>query len=231
MTESFYSNQKFAENYNELVSREDHEQHLLPAILEITSLKGKDVLELGAGTGRLSTLIAPLARRLIATDLSFPMLDFGKKQLSQLDESNWHVSLADHRALPLANQIADVILSGWSFHGVAIDYQKGWQKTLEQALHEISRVIRPGGMVILIESLGTGYETPHTPEILVDYLNYLNSVGFDSHWIRTDYLFEDKTIARDLTSFFFGDDPLPMWQTDTGVIVPECTGLWWKRFA
>ena len=41
-----------AERYQALVGREDYEDHLLKAILEIGPLDGKDVLELGAGTGR-----------------------------------------------------------------------------------------------------------------------------------------------------------------------------------
>jgi ubiquinone/menaquinone biosynthesis C-methylase UbiE len=230
MAEPFYNNQGFVETYYELVSREDYEHNLLPAILDITHLEGKDVLELGAGTGRVSCLITPFVRSLIATDLSYPMLIFGKNHLCSQNLANWYLNLADHRALPFASQSADVILSGWSFHGVAINYAKGWQLALMQALSEVARVLRSGGITILIESLGTGYETPHTPEILVDYLDCLDSHGFESNWIRTDYLFEDKTKAIDLTSFFFGDDPMLMLESDTGVIVPECTGLWWKRF-
>jgi len=230
MSEPYYGNRSFAKTYCELVSREDYEQNLLPAILEISSLQDKEILELGAGTGRVSCLIAPLVRKLIATDLSYPMLIYGKNNLTSLNLMNWHLSIADHRVLPFADQIADVVLSGWSFHGVAIDYPKGWQTTLEQALNEIARVQRPGGITILIESLGTGYETPHTPAVLVDYLDYLDSHGFESNWIRTDYLFKDMAEAIDLMTFFFGDDPMPMWERDMGVIVPECTGLWWKTF-
>jgi ubiquinone/menaquinone biosynthesis C-methylase UbiE len=230
MSEGFYSNQRFAETYCELVSREDYEHNLLPAIQKIAPLKEKDIIELGAGTGRVTSLIAPLAHRLIATDLSFPMLIYGKNHLSRLNLTNWHMSLADHRALPFASQSADVVLSGWSFHGVAIDYATGWQRILDHAMREVARVLRPGGIALLIESLGTGHETPHPPKVLVDYLGYLDCHGFEANWIRTDYFFENEAKAIDLISFFFDDDPMPMWEKDTGVIVPECTGLWWKRF-
>ena len=230
MTNTFYTNQQFAETYHELVSHEDYEQHLLPALMAIESLKNKYILELGAGTGRVSSLIAPLARRLIATDLSYPMLNCGREHLSKLKLASWHICLANHLNLPLRSQSADVVLSGWSFHGVAIDYPHGWQHTLEDALKEVARVQRSGGITILIESLGTGYETPHTPDILVDYLDALDAHGFESSWIRTDYLFKDKENAIDLMSFFFGEAPMPMWETSAGIIVPECTGLWWKRF-
>jgi hypothetical protein len=84
--------------------------------------------------------------------------------------------------------------------------------------------------LILIESLGTGFESPHRPEVLRNYLDYLDKDGFASKWIRTDYLFKDLTEARALTSFFFVEDPMPMWEGENGVIVPECTGLWWKDY-
>lgn len=220
----------FAESYHALVGCEDYQNNLLPAILAIAPLIGVDVIELGAGTGRVSCLIAPVARRLVASDISHPMLTLGKKHLAALGLGNWHLSLESHIALPFAANSADVILAGWSFCYAALDAEEDWQPALEKALTEVGRVLRAGGRLILIESLGSGFETPHTPDVLVAYLDYLNTNGFDSTWVRTDYQFKDKAEAVDLTTFFFGDAPMPTWETDEGVVVPECTGLWWKVF-
>ena len=221
--------QSFAERYQALVGREDYQNNLLPAILEIETLKGNRVIELGAGTGRVSCLIAPEAASLVAADISHHMLVFGKSRLSKLGLANWHLSLESHLNLPFATNTADMIIAGWSFCYAALDAEAQWQPALERALAEVERVLRPGGTLILIESLGTGFETPHTPEVLVEYLDYLNAHGFKSKWIRTDYRFKDKAEAEELTSFFFGEDPMPMQETANGVIVPECTGLWWKK--
>jgi ubiquinone/menaquinone biosynthesis C-methylase UbiE len=217
-----------AERYQALVGREDYQGNLLPAILSIDPLAGKDVLELGAGTGRISCLIAPIVNRLVATDISHHMLAYGKRRLEALFLANWHLGLASHRALPLASRTADVILAGWSFCYAALDAGEQWQPALEEALAEVRRVLRPGGVLILIESLGTGFELPNRPDVLVDYLAYLDTHGFESTWVRTDYCFESKAEAKDLTTFFFGEARMPMWETTGGVIVPECTGLWWK---
>ena len=220
--------QSFAERYEALVRREDTQENLLPAILAVSDLRGKDVLELGAGTGRLTRLIAPLARRLTATDLSFHMLAFGKKSLAQGTHGSLSLNLANHLALPYPKNCADLVIAGWSFCYAAIDAGEDWQASLEKALGETARVLRPGGTLILIESLGTGFTAPNTPPVLVDYLNYLEEHGFQSTWIRTDYCFMSLEEAKELTQFFFGEDPMPMQETEEGVIVPECTGLWWK---
>ena len=228
MTEQYYQDSQFSKTYQDMVAREDYEKNLLPAIQKISPLLDKDVLELGAGTGRVSCLLAPYPSSLIATDLSSFMLSRGKNNLLKLGLDNWLLTLAAHQALPFSSNAFDVIISGWSFHGVALGSPNNWQQALAQALTGVARVLRPGGKVILIESLGTGYEKPHAPDDLVDYLDALDTNGFESTWIRTDYCFRDKAEAQDLTTFFFGDAPMPMWETEMGVVVPECTGLWWK---
>jgi len=221
--------QSEAECYHVLVSREDYQHNLLPAILEVDSLVGKTVIELGAGTGRMSVLIAPIVHQLIAADISHHMLVFAKNQLESLPQRNWGLSLESHLSLPFTSNSADVIIAGWSFCYAAIHIGENWQMSLKKALAEVGRVLRPSGKLILIESLGTGVEQPKAPDVLVEYLDYLNTHGFESAWVRTDYCFKDKNEAEQLTRFFFGDEPMPMQITDESVIVPECTGLWWKK--
>jgi ubiquinone/menaquinone biosynthesis C-methylase UbiE len=218
-----------AQTYQALVSREDYQGNLLPAILAIDPLQGKEIVELGAGTGRITCQIAPLARRLVASDISFHMLRLAKARLSGLG-CNFLSCMESHTALPFKDNCADLVIAGWSFCYAAIDAGENWQRDLGQALWEVERILRPHGKLILIESLGTGFESPHRLEVLRNYLDYLDKDGFASKWIRTDYLFKDLAEARALTSFFFGEDPMPMWEGENGVIVPECTGLWWKDY-
>ena len=48
--------------YDELVSREDYQRNILPALQEIRVMDGLDVVDLGAGTGRIACLLAPLVK-------------------------------------------------------------------------------------------------------------------------------------------------------------------------
>ncbi len=224
-----YKEKSFAQTYHELICREDYQHNLLGAIQAITPINDLDILELGAGTGRVTRLIAPLAKSIVATDLSYSMLKVAKGFLKDLDPPNWRIIMADHLALPLKNDAVDLAISGWSFYRVATGSEKNWQTSVNDALSRIAQMLRPGGIIILIESLGTGYDQPHPPVDVADYLAYLDDLGFDLSWIRTDYCFQSLEEAKALTSFFWEDGTFPFRETEEGVILPECTGLWWKK--
>ncbi len=66
------------------------------------------------------------------------------------------------------------------------------------------------GQLILIESLGTGHKYPQAPDVLVDYLKYLDLHGFIPDWIRTDYRFKTREATALTTSSLRG--PMPMWR-------------------
>ena len=217
-----------ADQYEYLVACEDYQGNLLPAIQHIFSpwgLAGKDVVELGAGTGRLTCLMAPLARTIRAYDISQPMLDVAMRKLTDLGLTNWQAEIADHRLLPAAGQSADLAISGWSICYL-VDWNRGaWVGQVEKALDEMRRVLRPEGTILLIETLGTGFETPHPPEHLQEYYQFLASQGFQSTWLRSDYRFPSAEEARRMAGFFFGSELAEKVHDAT---IPECTGLWWQ---
>jgi ubiquinone/menaquinone biosynthesis C-methylase UbiE len=221
-----------AERYDELVAREDYQHNLMAAINRVRPMAGLDVVELGAGTGRLTCMLAPLARSMRAFDASPAMLAVAAARLMAATKGgsagNWQLRVADHLHLPAADGTADLALAGWSLCYAALDYPDRWRETVAQGLAEMRRVLRTGGTCLIIETLGTGFETPHPPDVLKDYLDYLTEAGFQSDWIRTDYRFESLAEAERLMRFFFGDELAAETVRERWQIVPECTGLWWK---
>jgi ubiquinone/menaquinone biosynthesis C-methylase UbiE len=263
-----------ADVYDELVAREDYQHNLIAAINRVRPATGLDVVELGAGTGRLTCMLAPVAKSVRAFDASPAMLAVAAAKLMATTETavattgtavattgtavattgtavaatktaraakpsaaakpqgsrvaNWQLRVADHGRLPLPDGVADLALAGWSLCYAALDHPDRWRETLAQALGEMQRVLRPGGTCLIIETLGTGFETPHPPDALKDYLNYLVEAGFHSEWIRTDYEFESLAEAERLIQFFFGDELAAQTVREQWQILPECTGLWWK---
>jgi ubiquinone/menaquinone biosynthesis C-methylase UbiE len=223
--EEVYS--KHADQYDLLVSREDYQGNIFRALNEIRPFHALDVVELGAGTGRLTCMLAPVVKSIQAFDASQHMLDVAIARLQEGGLRNWRVDVADHRDLPLENQVADVAISGWSIVYMVVWHKQTWQRELRKALAEMKRVLRPGGTIILLETLGTGHETPHPPDELQSYFAYLDSAGFSSTWIRTDYQFVSVAEAEALTRFFFGDELAEKVARANWSILPECTGIWW----
>lgn len=217
-----------AAEYDRLVAREDYQGNILTAIRQIKPLEGLDVVELGAGTGRLTCLLAPVVGKIAAYDISGHMLEFAAAKLAECRVRNWMIGVADHRDLPVNDQAADLAISGWSIVYTVVSNQKNWRRELGRALAEMKRVLRPGGSIILLETLGTGHETPSPPDELADYLGFLeDESGFSSTWIRTDYLFRSLEEVRELTDFFFGEGMVDKVISMDPVILPECTGIWW----
>lgn len=218
-----------ADRYEALISREDYQGNIPRATDEIVNVNGLDILDLGAGTGRLTLLLAPRARSIRSFDVSEEMLRVCRERLVASGSSNWQVDVADHRSIPVEDHSADIIVSGWSVSYLAVWNPESWRVELEKWLGEVKRVLRPNSHIVLFESLGTGNESPIQLEHLKDYYPWLDEAGFQNKWIRTDYKFESVDEAEELSRFFFGDELSDKVKQNGWVILPECTGVWWKR--
>lgn len=221
-----------AEQYERLVAREDVDGNILKALLSIHPLAQADVVEFGAGTGRLTCLLAPLVQNIRAYDESAAMLAVAERKLRECGLENWHkapshfrFAVADHRAIPLPDHTADIAIEGWAFGHFVGWYPESWRAEAGQALAEMERLLRPGGVMILLETLGTGFETPTPPAQLRPFYHWLETERHFQHtWIRTDYHFASQEEAEELLGFFFGPEMAALAQ----IRFPECTGLWHK---
>ena len=221
--------QSEGDRYEAMVSREDYQGNIPRAIEEIIRVDGLDVLDLGAGTGRLTLLLAPRAKSMRAFDLSAEMLRVCRGRLIISGLSNWHVEVADHRRLPVPDHSVDLVVSGWSISYLAVWNPEGGPAELDRWLAEMMRVLRRDGMIILFESLGTGNESPIRLEHVESTYQWLDANGFASKWIRTDYQFDSLEEAVELSRFFFGDELGDKVERNRWAVLPECTGVWWKR--
>ena len=225
--EEIYKNE--GDKYEALIAREDHQGNILKALREITPLEGRIILDLGAGTGRLAGLLAPYVTRIHAFDISDEMLRVCREKFLASGLTNWQVDLADHRKLPVADQSADLVVSGWSVSYLAVWNPNTWREELGNWMNEMKRVLKPGGFIVLFESLGTGNDAPIRLDQLRDFYPWLDDMGFQNKWIRTDYKFESLAEAEELSRFFFGDELGNKVVQNTWTILPECTGVWWLR--
>lgn len=104
--------------------------------------KGMSVLETGAGTGSDSAhILSKLGPkgRLFGQDISVRMLELGRKKLSkQRDQVDFHVGNASY--LPFEDDMFDA-----AYHFGALNNFEDRRRALE----EMTRVVRPGGKVVI----------------------------------------------------------------------------------
>jgi ubiquinone/menaquinone biosynthesis C-methylase UbiE len=174
-------------------------------------------------------MLAPLVGHVHAFDIAPDMLRVAREKLTESGLSNWEINIADHRQLPIDDHCADLIVSGWSFSYLAVWNPDSWRAELEKALAEMKRVLKPGSFITLFESLGTGNESPVELPHLRNFYPWLDEAGFQKKWIRTDYMFESLEEAEYLARFFFGDELGDKVRKNKWVVLPECTGVWWKK--
>lgn len=106
-----------------------------PAVEWLVGTEQKSVLEVGAGTGKLTEQLVALGHDVHATDPSREMLDVLKERLPDVRSS-----YAAAESLPALDASVDVVVCAQAFH---------WFDQ-EAALAEFARVLRPGGRVALL---------------------------------------------------------------------------------
>jgi ubiquinone/menaquinone biosynthesis C-methylase UbiE len=114
----------------------------LPRTLELTAsaVSGADtVLEVAAGTGLMTAVIAPRVRQVVATDYADNMLALLRERMKSAGLSNVESAHRDIYALGYPADSFDVVVAGNVLHLVP---------DLERALDVLCHVLRPGGKLI-----------------------------------------------------------------------------------
>ncbi|WP_308681106.1 class I SAM-dependent methyltransferase [Stomatobaculum longum] len=99
-------------------------------------VRAKEVLELATGPGVLAKRIAPVTKRMLATDYSEGMIAEAKKGTCP---KNLRFEVADALSLPYADASFDAVIIVNALHLLPEP---------ERALREIARVLRPNGILI-----------------------------------------------------------------------------------
>lgn len=100
------------------------------------------IVDLGAGEGMISQLLAERAKKVICVDSSKSMVRLGTDLSKRKGLANLEYKLGDIEKVPLAAKSVDLALMSQSLHHA--------QKP-EVALAEAFRVLKPGGQLIVID--------------------------------------------------------------------------------
>jgi len=116
------------------------------------------VLDLGAGTGKLTRLLIGRFAHVIAVEPDDQM-----RRLHGLNCPDVEVLEGNAEEIPIVDRAVDAVFAAQSFHTFAN----------ERAVAEIARVLRPGGALVLMWNVQAG-----TPEPSIEAVEHL----LDRHW-------------------------------------------------
>jgi SAM-dependent methyltransferase len=118
------------------------------------------VLELGAGTGKLTEVLVEAGHRVIATD---PLPEMLTKLRARVVP--FAVGVSGAEAIPAPSRSIDVVVCAQSFHWFDHD----------RALPEIARVLRRGGILVLVANRPDESRPSPLPEAYRSYLEELHA--------------------------------------------------------
>ncbi len=101
-------------------------------------------VDLGTGAGFTAFAMSGCAGRVLATDLTRPMLEQARRLGRERKLSNLSLVQTPAEALPFAGESLDLVTCRVACHHFA---------NLEQALDEVRRVLKPGGILVVADSV------------------------------------------------------------------------------
>jgi len=164
-------------------------------------LKSRDasnvtLLDIGAGTGRFLTFLKSVQpeMRTIALDLSAPYLERAKRNLRRAKNVEFLEAAAEK--IPLADASVDIVTSIYLFHELP-------PKIRAAAAKEIARVLKPGGLFVLADTIQYG----DVPEFdgLIDIFPELLHEPYYSAYAKTDLeeLFDKAGLGQKATDIAY----------------------------
>jgi Methyltransferase domain len=218
-----------ADRYDELVRAEDYQGNLRRQLHDVVDWRDLHVLEGGVGTGRVTQLYIGSAASAVCCDRAGHMLDMARRHLLDYSDKLEFVE-ADNLNMPEMDRKHDVFIEGWSFGHAVTDCPNldDIPTVTDNLVYNASNALRPGGTMILVETMGTNVDQPAAPsdKLARFYSELEQKHGFTSSLVRTDYRFSSNAEAARVMGFFFGDVMRESVRRRGTAIIPEWTGLW-----
>ncbi len=111
----------------------------------VADTHAKKILDIATGTGDFAIMLAKIKpEKIVGLDISPGMLEVGKKKVKEKGLENLiEMVLGDSENLPFADNSFDAITVGFGVRNF---------EDLDKGLQEINRVLRPGGIFVVLET-------------------------------------------------------------------------------
>jgi SAM-dependent methyltransferase len=222
--------QQHAYEYDELVTKEDYEGNLPKLLHQIVDFSDKEVVELGAGTGRVTAMYADMVKKVHFYDGAPHMVERAKKNLGRF--SCIEYGICDNLHIHELDLNADCVLEGWSFGHTISANSDDVPTVTDKLVHDCSGLLKENGSIVFIESMGTFVDEPTLPReaFAVFFERLKKKHGFKEQIIRTDYRFDSVMEASRICGFFFGEHMGAAIAELKEPVVKEFTGVWYREY-
>lgn len=176
-------------------------------------------LDVAAGTGDLSLALAHYEPtcRVVGVDVSPQMMALGQRKVAQAGLDGRITLLpGDALRLPFADTTFDCVTSGFALRNVA---------SIEQALMEMTRVVKPGGRVVCLE-----LTKPRIPLVRQIHHAYCHWIIPLLGWIIAG-LFDDYAYLRRSVDQFVSPEELKTMMKQAGLRQVRYAWLAWQTVA
>lgn len=201
---------EIAESWDAIRALHYPEQAIEAALLDVVG-RGpfRRLIDLGTGTGRMLTLLAPLCQRAEGLDLSHRMLTVARDNIARAGVTNAEVRQGDACATPFEDASADLVIIHQVLHFIDAP---------QRVLAEADRLLMPGGRLVMVDF------APHALEFLRDEYGHRRlGIREDAlrEWSRGTSL-EPETVRRfDPPDTGTGGLEVQIWRADKPALKSE----------
>ncbi|MFL6165004.1 MAG: class I SAM-dependent methyltransferase [Ornithinibacter sp.] len=191
-------------------------------------LAGADVVDIGCGTGFHLPRFAARGARVVGVEPHLPLVRRAQQRLAAQGGRTASVLAGDAEALPLAGASVDVAHARWAyFFGAGC----------EPGLAEVARVLRPGGIVVVVDNdvtrstFGAWFRRAYPAYDPVAAQRFWQRQGFTTEHLTIEWTFDRRqdldAVARIELPPAVADEVL---SAHAGLVVDYAVALRWRRF-
>lgn len=133
--------EEFEELLREFVPMLDHMEHLPVREIDLNSINGKKILEVGCGAGAHSALFKMYGAKVVALDITIGRVISAQRKLKLVRQGQGCAIQGDAENLPFEDGTFDIVYSFGVLHHT---------ENTEQAIKELHRVLKPGGQAAVM---------------------------------------------------------------------------------
>ncbi len=136
--------QRVAKQWDTLRSNYYDESVIVKTLEHAPIAKSQTIVGVGTGIGFMAAGLAPLAQQVIGVDFSDAMLAVARENMIKVEITNVEFRQGPLEHLPLDDASADVVVANMALHHAPDPVA---------ALHEMTRVCKPGGRVVITDAV------------------------------------------------------------------------------